>query len=176
MVKESLQLEGGEALAIQGLALNINTFDSLRDLLEKAIEEELPAEIKVDVKGHSGAVIREGFDEDFDKLRELATGGKRWITELETSERQKTGISNLKVKYNGAFGYFIEVTKANLHLVPEHYIRKQTMTNAERFYTEELREKEKEILHAEETAVSSEQALFIGVVTVSYTHLRAHET
>ena len=170
LVKESLQLEGGEALAIQGLALNINTFDSLRDLLEKAIEEELPAEIKVDVKGHSGAVIREGFDEDFDKLRELATGGKRWITELETSERQKTGISNLKVKYNGAFGYFIEVTKANLHLVPEHYIRKQTMTNAERFYTEELREKEKEILHAEETAVSSEQALFIGVVNKTLDH------
>ena len=61
-------------------------------------------------------------------------------------KRKKTGISNLKVKYNGAFGYFIEVTKANLHLVPEHYIRKQTMTNAERYYTEELREKEKEIL------------------------------
>ena len=100
------------------------------------MEEELPAEIKVDVKGQGGAVIRVGYDQEFDKLREMATGGKRWITELENSERDQTGISNLKVKYNGAFGYFIEVTKANLHLVPDHYIRKQTMTNAERFYTD----------------------------------------
>ena len=109
-------------------------------------------------------MIRNGYDEDFDQLREMATGGKRWITELESSERESAGISNLKVKYNGAFGYFIEVTKANLHLVPEHYIRKQTMTNAERFYTDELRQKEKEILNAEETAVAKEQELFIGVV------------
>jgi DNA mismatch repair protein MutS len=164
LIKECLNSEGVEARAIHKLASNINTFDPLSELLEKALEEELPAEIKVDVKGQGGAVIRRGFDESFDKLRELATGGKRWITDLESSERQKTGISNLKVKYNGAFGYFIEITKANLHLVPAHYIRKQTMTNAERFYTEELRDKEKEILHAEETAVSSEQELFISVV------------
>ena len=153
-----------ESAPIQALAEGVNTFDPLRELLEQSLEEELPAEIKVDVKGQSGSVIRNGYDEDFDQLREMATGGKRWITELESSERESTGISNLKVKYNGAFGYFIEVTKANLHLVPEHYIRKQTMTNAERFYTDELRQKEKEILNAEETAVAKEQELFIGVV------------
>ena len=155
---------GTESASIQALAEGVNTFDPLRELLEQSLEEELPAEIKVDVKGQSGSVIRNGYDEDFDQLREMATGGKRWITELESSERESTGISNLKVKYNGAFGYFIEVTKANLHLVPEHYIRKQTMTNAERFYTDELRQKEKEILNAEETAVAKEQELFIGVV------------
>jgi DNA mismatch repair protein MutS len=158
-----LQVED-ETSSICSLAREIRTFDPLRELLERALEEELPAEIKVDVKGQGGAVIRVGYDEEFDKLREMATGGKRWITELESSERDQTGISNLKVKYNGAFGYFIEVTKANLHLVPDHYIRKQTMTNAERFYTDELRQKEKEIVNAEETAVAREQELFIGLV------------
>jgi DNA mismatch repair protein MutS len=164
-----LQVED-ETSSICSLAREIRTFDPLRELLERALEEELPAEIKVDVKGQGGAVIRVGYDEEFDKLREMATGGKRWITELESSERDQTGISNLKVKYNGAFGYFIEVTKANLHLVPDHYIRKQTMTNAERFYTDELRQKEKEIVNAEETAVAREQELFIGLVekTLSY--------
>ena len=163
-LKKILLEVGTESASIQALAEGVNTFDPLRELLEQSLEEELPAEIKVDVKGQSGSVIRNGYDEDFDQLREMATGGKRWITELESSERESTGISNLKVKYNGAFGYFIEVTKANLHLVPEHYIRKQTMTNAERFYTDELRQKEKEILNAEETAVAREQELFIGVV------------
>ena len=163
-LKKILLEVGTESAPIQALADGVSTFDPLRELLEQSLEEELPAEIKVDVKGLSGSVIRNGYDEDFDQLREMATGGKRWITELESSERESTGISNLKVKYNGAFGYFIEVTKANLHLVPEHYIRKQTMTNAERFYTDELRQKEKEILNAEETAVAREQELFIGVV------------
>ncbi len=158
-----LQVEGG-ASSIQILARGVKTFDPLRELLDRALVEDLPAEIKVDVKGQGSAVIRNGYDPEFDGLRELATGGKRWITELEAGEREKTGISNLKVKYNGAFGYFIEITKANLHLVPEDYVRKQTMTNAERFFTEELRQKEKEILHAEETAVTREQSLFLEVV------------
>ena len=161
---------GGANKAIEALALKVETFDSLCALLEKALEEELPADIKVDVKGEGGRVIRTGFDEQSDELRELGRGGKRWILELEASEREKTGISNLKVKYNGAFGYFIEVTKANLHLVPEHYVRKQTMTNAERFYTEELRQKEKEIVNAEERAVAKEQELFLQVVEHALEH------
>ena len=99
-----------------------------------------------------------------DRLRELGSGGKQWILDLETSEREKTGIGNLKVKYNGAFGYFIEVTKANLSLVPEHYVRKQTMTNAERYFTEELRQKEKEIVNAEERSVAREEELFREVL------------
>ena len=169
-LREILFKEGENANSILLLAEGVATFDSLRELLENALEEELPAEIKVDVKGQGGAVIRQGYDAEFDRLREMATGGKRWITELEGSERERTGIANLKVKYNGAFGYFIEVTKANLHLVPEHYIRKQTMTNAERFYTDELRQKEKEILNAEETAVAREQELFIEVVEKTLTY------
>ena len=169
-LREAMLNTAKGAAAISSLAERVVTFDSLRELLEQALEEELPAEIKVDVKGQGGAVIRPGYDQEFDSLRELATGGKRWITELESTERESTGISNLKVKYNGAFGYFIEVTKANLHLVPEHYIRKQTMTNAERFYTDELRQKEKEILNAEETAVAREQELFIEVVEKTLTY------
>ena len=169
-LREILFKEGESAKSILLLAEGVATFDSLRELLENALEEELPAEIKVDVKGQGGAVIRQGYDAEFDRLREMATGGKRWITELESSERERTGIANLKVKYNGAFGYFIEVTKANLHLVPEHYIRKQTMTNAERFYTDELRQKEEEILNAEETAVAREQELFIEVVEKTLTY------
>ena len=169
-LRETMLNTAKDAAAISSLAERVVTFDSLRELLEQALEEELPAEIKVDVKGQGGAVIRPGYDQEFDSLREMATGGKRWITELESTERESTGISNLKVKYNGAFGYFIEVTKANLHLVPEHYIRKQTMTNAERFYTDELRQKEKEILNAEETAVAREQELFIEVVEKTLTY------
>ena len=149
---------------VAALGKALGNFDSLSELLERAIEEDLPADIKVDVKSAGGRVIREGFDEELDRLRELGSGGKRWILELERTEREKTGISNLKVKYNGAFGYFIEVTKANLHLVPEAYVRKQTMTNAERFYTDELRQKEKEILNAEEKSVAREERLFGEVV------------
>ena len=155
---------GDDFHSIQALSSGVDTFDDLRELLDRALEEELPPEIKVDVKGEGGRVIRAGFDEGFDRLRELGSGGKKWIVDLEASEREKTGISNLKVKYNGAFGYFIEVTKANLHLVPDEYVRKQTMTNAERFYTEELRQKEKEIVNAEERAVAREQELFLEVV------------
>ena len=156
--------------AIQSLAAGIELFEDLTDLLNRSLEEELPAEIKLDVKGEGGRVIRAGYNAEFDELRDLAGGGKRWILDLEAAEREKTGISNLKVKYNGAFGYFIEVTKANLHLVPEHYVRKQTMTNAERFYTDELRTKEKEILNAEEQTVSKEQQLFEEVVQEALQH------
>lgn len=169
-IREVLLNEAGELPSIRVLGSSVETFDELAGLLESALEEDLPAEIKLDVKGEGGRVIRAGYDPQFDELRELGSGGKRWILELEASEREKTGIANLKVKYNGAFGYFIEVTKANLHLVPEHYLRKQTMTNAERFYTDELRQKEKEILNAEERAVAKEQELFKEVVerTLAY--------
>ena len=159
--------------AIQNLAQCVETFDDLCEVLNRALEEELPAEIKVDVKAEGARVIRAGYDEEFDKLRELGSGGKKWILDLEASEREKTGINNLKVKYNGAFGYFIEVTKANLSQVPEHYVRKQTMTNAERYYTDELRKKEKEIINAEERAVAKEQELFMSVVEYALKHSEA---
>lgn len=159
--------------AVQELALSLETFEDLCEVLNQSLEEELPAEIKVDVKADGARVIKSGYDEEFDKLRELGSGGKKWILELEASEREKTGINNLKVKYNGAFGYFIEVTKANLGQVPEHYVRKQTMTNAERYYTDELRKKEKEIINAEERAVSKEQEIFVGIVELALKHSEA---
>ena len=166
-IREVLLQQQDQYPAIRELALQVETFDELATMLEDALEEELPADIKVDVKGEGGRVIRAGYDDTFDQLRDLGSGGKRWILDLEASEREKTGISNLKLKYNGAFGYFIEITKANLHAVPEHYVRKQTMTNAERFYTEELRQKEKEIVNAEERAVAKEQEIFLQVVEKS---------
>ena len=159
--------------AIGRLGHAIRTFEDLCMLLDRALEEELPADIKMNVKAVGGRVIRSGFDEELDRLRELGSGGKQWIIDLETSEREKTGIGNLKVKYNGAFGYFIEVTKANLHLVPEEYVRKQTMTNAERYYTDELRQKEKEIVNAEERSVAREEELFREVVEAALTEADA---
>ena len=161
---KSLRDSAEDAPAIAKLGDSIGSFDELHELLDRALEEELPAEIKADVKSDGARVIRPGFDEELDRLRELGSGGKQWILDLETAERERTGITNLKVKYNGAFGYFIEVTKANIHLVPEHYHRKQTMTNAERYITEELRQKEKEIINAEEQSVSCEEKLFQQVV------------
>jgi DNA mismatch repair protein MutS len=104
--------------------------------------------------------LRAGYDTELDRLRSLATDSKTWIADFERQEQTRTGIKSLKVRYNGAFGYAIEVTKANLASVPADYIRKQTMVNAERFTTEELRMKEREVLRADEQALAREQELF----------------
>ncbi|MGF1451601.1 MAG: DNA mismatch repair protein MutS [Opitutales bacterium] len=143
---------------LEELANRIELFEELAVHLTRALRESLPNNL------NDGGVIAEGFDPELDRLRALTTDNQAWISDLETSEQQSTGIKNLKVKYNGAFGYFIEVTKANLHLVPEHYIRRQTMVNAERYVTEALRQKEKEILGAEEQAIARETELFGGIV------------
>ncbi len=140
------------------LAERIELFETLRDHLDTALNDELPGNIQ------DGGVIRAGFDKELDRLRSLNSNNKSWISELESSERERTGIKNLKVKFNGAFGYFIEVTKANLDSVPDNYIRKQTMVNAERFSTEELKLKEREILHAEEMSLAREETLFNELV------------
>jgi DNA mismatch repair protein MutS len=137
---------------------SVGDFESLRNFLSAALNDELPGNLT------DGGVIRKGFDAELDRLRGLTTDNKTWISDLERDEQEKTGIRNLKVKYNGAFGYFIEITKSNLPNVPEHYIRRQTMVNAERFVTEELRQKEKEIVHAEEKALAREEELFKEVV------------
>ncbi len=147
-----------EELEAAKVADRLGTFDELRDLLSRGLAEELPADLR------DGGVIREAFDEDLDRLRELSAGGKTWLSELEESEREKTGIKNLRIKYNGAFGYFIEISKSNVPLVPEHYVRKQTLTNVERYFTEELQQKEKEILNAEERAIACEEEIFRKLV------------
>jgi DNA mismatch repair protein MutS len=132
--------------------------EPLHDLLQRAIAAEPPARV-----GDAG-MIADGYSGELDEQRQLAHDGKRWLRELQGREREATGISSLKVKFNRVFGYFIEVTKVNLGAVPEHYQRKQTMATAERFITPELKELEERLLHAEERAAALEARLFADTV------------
>ncbi len=147
--------------ALDAIATRLHSLPALAELLDRALKEELPSKLD------DGGYIATGYDEQLDRMLALTTDNKHWLADLEAGERERTGIKNLKVKYNGAFGYFIEVTKANLSLVPENYIRKQTTVNAERFITEDLKAKEKEIFHAEENSKRREEELFAGLVAAA---------
>ena len=151
-------LQEFDGLNVIELSKKVEDFPELRELLDKSLVETLPNQLQ------DGNYIRDHYDEELDHLRLLSRDNKNWISELESSEKKRCGIKNLRIKYNHAFGYFIEVTKSNLHLVPDDYIRKQTMTNAERYYTTDLKEKEKEILHAEEKSIAREEILFRELV------------
>ncbi len=129
-------------------------FPALVELLSRAIVDDPPPALK------EGGLIRDGFDSALDELREAARRGKDWIARLQAEEIRKTGIASLKVRFNSVFGYYIEVTKANLDKVPPHYLRKQTIAGGERFITPELKEMEGKILGAEERAVKREYELF----------------
>lgn len=134
--------------------------DSLEDvcrLIEDAITDDPPVTIK------EGGIIKSGYNPDVDKLRQATTQGKDWIAALEAAEKEKTGIKNLKVGFNRIFGYYIEVTKSNFSLVPDEYIRKQTLANCERYITPELKEIENTILGAEEKIIQLEYNLFIEI-------------
>lgn len=134
--------------------------DDLRDLytlLESAIVEEPPLAMK------EGGIIKDGYNEDVDHFREAKTKGKSWLAELEAEEREKTGIRNLKIKYNKVFGYYLEVTNSFKDMVPEYYTRKQTLTNAERYITPRLKELEDMILGAEDKLYALEYELFVNV-------------
>lgn len=131
----------------------------LRELLNGGLADEMPADVA------DGNYIREGHDEQLDHMRSLMRDNKTWLSELEAAEQQRTGIKSLKIKYTNNFGYYIDVTKANLHLVPEDYIRRQTTVGGERYVTEDLKAKEKEILHAEENSLGREQDLFNALVS-----------
>ena len=144
--------------ALMELSGSLKDFPELRALLEKALNDELPAQLS------DGGYIRAGYDAELDRIQRLASDHKTWVSDLERTEKKRTGIKNMRIKYNNAFGYFIEVTKSNLHLVPDNYIRKQTMTNAERYYTPELKDKEREIRHSDEQALQREEKLFNGLV------------
>lgn len=111
----------------------------------------------------NGEIIKPGFNSEVDRLRDVKNNSTKWLANFELEEREKTGIKNLKVKYNKVFGYFIEVSNGNKNLVPEHYVRKQTMTNAERFITNELKEAENEILNAAEMITSLEYDLYVEI-------------
>jgi len=129
----------------------------LVDLIDRAILEE-PAFLLTE-----GRIIKDGFNSELDELRKLSRSGKSFISSLEKKEREKTGISSLKIRYNRVFGYYIEVTKPNLSLVPDDYIRKQTLVNSERFSTPELKEYEEKVLTAEEKIADLEYNLFLEI-------------
>ena len=134
--------------------------DDLTDvctLIERAICEEPPLAIR------EGGIIRDGFDENIDRLRHAKNDGKTWLARLEEEDRERTGIKNLKVKYNKVFGYYFEVTNSFKNMVPEHYIRKQTLTNAERYTNAKLKELEDTILNAEDKLYGLEYDLFCQI-------------
>ncbi|MGF1448445.1 MAG: DNA mismatch repair protein MutS [Opitutales bacterium] len=151
-LRETLQTLPGTAIA--ALRGRIHNLDTLSEELERALADELPGNL------NEGGVLRDGLDTQLDELRAATRENQDWIANFEQEEQAATGIKNLRIKYNGAFGYFIEVTKANLAAVPEHYIRRQTMTNAERFTTDALKAREKLILNAGERALVREEQLF----------------
>src|SRR5690606_2282868 len=149
---------GSASKTLQALVEGLDDCGDVLSWIRAAIAEDAPVSIR------DGGIIKPGYDEYLDKLREASSGGKRWLAELERQEREATGIKSLKLGYNKVFGYYIEVTKPNLHLVPEgRYERKQTLANAERFVTPELKEKEALILEAEERMVALEYELFCAL-------------
>jgi DNA mismatch repair protein MutS len=135
----------------------IGNFSTLAKEIDKAIVESPPVSLK------EGGIIRDGYDKELDSIKSIVRDNKAWISELQVQERKTTGISSLKVKFNKVFGYYIEVTTPNLHLVPEGYTRKQTMANAERFITPELKERETIILTSEEKTNGLEHELFCSL-------------
>ena len=136
---------------------NIDTLNDIYEIIEKSIVDEPPIGVK------DGGIIKIGYDPEIDKLKLATTEGKKWILELEAKEREQTGIKGLKVGFNKVFGYFIEVTKSNLSMVPDRYVRKQTLTNCERYITEELKNLENQILGAEERVVTLEYNAFCEI-------------
>ncbi len=135
----------------------LGDFDELVDLIERGVVENAPTSIR------DGGIIKDGFDDELDEYRRIARDSKSMLAAFEDRERTKTGIKALKVGYNHVFGYYIEVRHSSASKVPAHYIRKQTLTGAERYITEELREFETKILGAQEKAIAIEYNLFVGI-------------
>jgi len=150
-------LAGTKSELLQNLYIDIDELEDIYDLIERAIIEEPPITIK------EGGIIKLGYNEQVDEYKKATIEGKNWLIELENREREETGIKNLRIGFNKVFGYFFEVTKSYLGLVPEKYIRKQTLANCERYITEELNELESTILGAEEKVVTLEYNLFVEI-------------
>ena len=142
---------------LKDLYEELDSLEDIYELIDKAVVEDPPILIT------EGGIIKMGYNQEIDELKKAMTDGKTWLVELEAREREKTGIKGLKVGYNKIFGYYIEVTKSNLSLVPDSYIRKQTLTNGERYITEELKELESKVLGAEEKVVSLEYNEFVKI-------------
>lgn len=139
------------------IATSLDTMSELRLLIACAIVDEPPVTIK------EGGMIKEGFDKELDRIKEILNGGTDYIAAVEAKERERTGIKNLKVAYNRVFGYYIEISKSNLDRVPEEYIRKQTLVGGERFITQELKELESNILNAREKVNALEYENFLAI-------------
>ena len=154
-VKESLKNCKSEKL--QQLYEKLDELQDIYELIEKSIIDDPPMTVK------DGGIIKLGYDEEIDKLKKAQIEGKNWLIELEAKEKEETGIKNLKVGFNKVFGYYLEVTKSFLNQVPDRYIRKQTLTNGERYITEELKNLENQILGAEEKVVVLEYNAFTQI-------------
>ena len=150
-------ISGCEAPCLRMIYDGINEMPDLRRLLEDAIVDDPPLALR------EGGIIREGYDAELDRLITVMRDGRQWIAALEAKEKERTGIHSLKVGFNSVFGYYLEVTKANAHLVPADYIRKQTLVNAERYINEELKRYEETVLHAEERRQAREYDLFVEI-------------
>jgi DNA mismatch repair protein MutS len=147
-------LSGSSSRVLAGSSEGLPEMTDVETMISDAIKDDAPALFK------PGAVVKDGYDSRLDDLRGASASGKQWILDLQTSEREKTGIASLKVGYNKVFGYYIEVSKSNLKNVPPTYVRKQTLVGGERFVTEDLKDKEGEILRADERAAALEEGIF----------------
>lgn len=151
-------LETLDSPVFENLTTRLDPLSDIAGLIDQAIVEEPPIAVT------DGGVIKDGYNDQLDKYRDAMNNGKQWIADLQTQERQVTGINNLKIGYNHVFGYYIEVSKVNLDKIPrDRYERKQTLVNAERFSTPELKEKEALILGAQEKSVALEYDLFVKI-------------
>jgi DNA mismatch repair protein MutS len=144
-------------MGVSGLKSQVSSLKSVADLIERSIHEDPPTTMT------EGNLIRDGYNDELDELRTVSASGKEWIAKLQKTERARTRISSLRIGYNDTFGYYIEVTKPNLHLIPDDYIRKQTLVNSERFITPELKEQESRILNAQERMETLEYDLFCQI-------------
>jgi len=143
---------------LKSLAEEISELTSIKELIEKSIIETPPSTLK------EGGIIKNGFNNEIDDLRNISKNAKEFISKLEQKEREETGINSLKISYNRVFGYYIEITKSNLHMVPENYIRKQTLVGGERFITPELKEYESKVFGSEERLKALEYQIFQNII------------
>ncbi|MCI9143596.1 MAG: DNA mismatch repair protein MutS, partial [Lachnospiraceae bacterium] len=150
-------LKGFSGQELRGVENSLDDLQDIYQLIQNAIEEDPPVSIR------EGGIIKDGFDETIDMLRSAKRDGKQWLAQLEEQDRERTGIKNLRIKYNKVFGYYFEVTNSYKNLVPEDYIRKQTLANAERYTTPRLKELEDTILNAEDKLTALEYDLFCKI-------------
>ncbi|NLA75857.1 MAG: DNA mismatch repair protein MutS, partial [Deltaproteobacteria bacterium] len=148
------RLRGAVSELLSDISDGLDTLDDIAQIIETAICDDPPVSLK------EGGLIREGYSPELDELISVTRHGKKWISELERKEQERTGIPKLKIGFNKVFGYFIEITKSNIHLVPADYIRKQTLVNCERYITESLKEYEEKVLGAEERRIELEFSIF----------------